>query len=237
MTDNPDPFMGQTDWFSRHCKTNRRRLLLMAGEIIAVSAPSLRYLGVGDDIERYSRLLGFITHNVYLSDTKTISNQNTFNDHLLQAGRYAHAEGLQRYLDAVRFLVRGVTVAREYCKISDSLCADVAIACHRYQNAITLCDEESKHWYEQRKERFRLYQEVPNWNPAWRTANARDLAKVIHDGEKWDLLPILADAVMDAGCEDEYVLNVLRGKVSAKPKRGCWILDQLSGYLDCEPTL
>jgi hypothetical protein len=39
-------------------------------------------------------------------------------------------------------------------------------------------------------------------------------------------MPILADALMDAGCENEDILDHCRGE--GPHARGCWILDMLA---------
>lgn len=55
----------------------------------------------------------------------------------------------------------------------------------------------------------------------------RSLAAAIHAEQAFDRLPILADAMEDAGCTDERFLNHLR-----EPRehcRGCWALDLVLG--------
>ena len=63
--------------------------------------------------------------------------------------------------------------------------------------------------------------------PGWRTATVLDLARGIYDGRAIERLPILADALMDCGCEDEAFLSHCR---AAGPHgRGCWVVDLLLG--------
>jgi hypothetical protein len=62
---------------------------------------------------------------------------------------------------------------------------------------------------------------------AWRTANVVALAQSIYDERAFDRLPILADALEDAGCDNAEVLNHCR-----RPSvhvRGCWAVDLLLG--------
>jgi hypothetical protein len=40
-------------------------------------------------------------------------------------------------------------------------------------------------------------------------------------------MPILADALEDAGCHDELILEHCRGK--GPHVRGCWVVDLLTG--------
>src|SRR5436190_1367926 len=50
---------------------------------------------------------------------------------------------------------------------------------------------------------------VPVCDPAWRTRDVLALARLARDGEP-DLMPILADALQDAGCDDERILGHCR---------------------------
>jgi hypothetical protein len=64
--------------------------------------------------------------------------------------------------------------------------------------------------------------------PEWRTANggaAAKLARVIHEERRFGDLPILADALEDAGCTDAELLGHLRG--AGPHVRGCHVLDLL----------
>jgi hypothetical protein len=61
----------------------------------------------------------------------------------------------------------------------------------------------------------------------WRTDTVVALARQMYDSRDFGAMPILADALQDAGCENEDVLNHCR-----KPKthiRGCWICDLVLG--------
>lgn len=62
-------------------------------------------------------------------------------------------------------------------------------------------------------------------DPAWRRSVILDLADTIDSGERFDLMPILADALEDAGCHDTDVLSHCRDwKIHS---RGCWLIDGL----------
>jgi hypothetical protein len=54
-----------------------------------------------------------------------------------------------------------------------------------------------------------------------------DLAAGIYDEKAFDRLPILADALQDAGCEDAAVLEHCRGE--GPHSRGCWVVDLVLG--------
>ena len=62
---------------------------------------------------------------------------------------------------------------------------------------------------------------------AWRTPTAVALARGIYDDRAFDRLPILADALQDAGCDNEEVLNHCRGP--GPHVRGCWVVDLILG--------
>ncbi len=61
--------------------------------------------------------------------------------------------------------------------------------------------------------------------PNWLTANVVDLARTIYAQRTFDHLPILADALMDAGCDDAEVLA--HCKSAGAHSRGCWLVDAL----------
>jgi hypothetical protein len=63
--------------------------------------------------------------------------------------------------------------------------------------------------------------------PAWLTSTVVELARGIYAERAFDRLPILADALQDAGCEDEDILAHCRdGDPHA---RGCWVVDLVLG--------
>jgi hypothetical protein len=62
------------------------------------------------------------------------------------------------------------------------------------------------------------------FNPAWRTTDVLLLARGIYEERAFDRMPILADALQDAGCGSDDILNHLRDP-HATHVRGCWALD------------
>jgi hypothetical protein len=64
-------------------------------------------------------------------------------------------------------------------------------------------------------------------NPAWLTADVLALARGIYDERAFDRMPILADALLDAGCREEQVLGHCRGP--GPHIRGCWAVDLVLG--------
>jgi hypothetical protein len=62
------------------------------------------------------------------------------------------------------------------------------------------------------------------FSPAWRTDTALSLARHMYDTCEFSAMPILADALQDAECENEDVLNHCRD-TSLAHVRGCWVVD------------
>lgn len=62
---------------------------------------------------------------------------------------------------------------------------------------------------------------------SWLTETAVAIANGIYDDKAFDRLPVLADALQDAGCENEDILNHLRS--DGPHLRGCWALDLVLG--------
>jgi hypothetical protein len=74
-------------------------------------------------------------------------------------------------------------------------------------------------------------------DPAWLTHGdgaVRKVALTVYAESAFDQLPVLADALEDAGCADGVLLSHLRSPVPHA--RGCWALDALLGKTDAEPA-
>jgi hypothetical protein len=65
-------------------------------------------------------------------------------------------------------------------------------------------------------------------NPAWLTSDVLALARGIYEERAFDRMPILADALQDAGCDNGAVLSHCRD-TSLTHVRGCWVVDLLLG--------
>ena len=64
-------------------------------------------------------------------------------------------------------------------------------------------------------------------DPRWLTPNVVDLARTIYDERAFERLPILADALMDAGCDSADILAHCRSE--GPHARGCWVVDLILG--------
>ncbi|VTR92139.1 Uncharacterized protein OS=uncultured bacterium PE=4 SV=1 [Gemmata massiliana] len=62
---------------------------------------------------------------------------------------------------------------------------------------------------------------------SWLTSTVLTLAEGIYQEHAFDRMPILADALQDAGCDSDGLLNHLRS--DGPHVRGCWVVDTLLG--------
>jgi hypothetical protein len=61
----------------------------------------------------------------------------------------------------------------------------------------------------------------------WHSGVVRTLAQSVYDDRAFDLLPILADALEEAGCCDTMILAHCRQR--REHRRGCWVVDLILG--------
>jgi hypothetical protein len=62
---------------------------------------------------------------------------------------------------------------------------------------------------------------------SWLTSTVTVLAQQMYDSRDFSAMPILADALQDASCDNEAILTHCRG--SGPHVRGCWAIDLLIG--------
>jgi hypothetical protein len=60
---------------------------------------------------------------------------------------------------------------------------------------------------------------------SWNDGAVRKLATQVRDGDDLACMPVLADALEEAGCTDEDILGHLRDP--GPHVRGCWVIDLL----------
>src|SRR5439155_4489639 len=102
-------------------------------------------------------------------------------------------------------------------------------------------EAEMKREKRERKQLARVLREIvgnaftpPRFEPAWRTDTVVALAKGIFEDRAFDRMPILADALLDADCDEEAILQHCRGTelgVKEQPQhaRGCWVVELILG--------
>ncbi|MBP3955754.1 hypothetical protein J8F10_10715 [Gemmata sp. G18] len=91
-------------------------------------------------------------------------------------------------------------------------------------------NEAQAHFREERRTRCYYAREVlgnpfrpVTFAPDWRTSTALALAAQMYRSRDFSAMPILADALQDAGCENTDILNHCRGP--GPHVRGCWGVD------------
>jgi hypothetical protein len=88
-------------------------------------------------------------------------------------------------------------------------------------------------WWEQNWGYVRLLRCIinpfhhPALNPTWKTQAVVQLARSLYEERRFEDMPVLADALEEAGCQDAAVLGHCRGP--GPHIRGCWVLDLLLG--------
>jgi hypothetical protein len=65
-------------------------------------------------------------------------------------------------------------------------------------------------------------------DPAWRTSTVVALASQMYESRDFGAMPILADALQDAGCDSDDILDHCRD-AKATHVRGCWVVDLVLG--------
>jgi hypothetical protein len=65
------------------------------------------------------------------------------------------------------------------------------------------------------------------FSPTWRTSTAIALVRAMYESRDFFAMPILADALQDAGCDNEDILSHCRS--DAPHVRGCWVCDLVLG--------
>jgi hypothetical protein len=65
------------------------------------------------------------------------------------------------------------------------------------------------------------------FDPGWRSSDVIGIARAIYDGNDFSAMPVLADALEEAGCAAPRVLSHCRQP--GVHVRGCWVIDELLG--------
>ncbi len=66
------------------------------------------------------------------------------------------------------------------------------------------------------------------FDPSWRTDTAVSLAKGMYESRDFSAMPILADALQDADCDNDDILDHCRD-ANQVHVRGCWVVDLVLG--------
>ena len=65
------------------------------------------------------------------------------------------------------------------------------------------------------------------FSPEWRTSTAVAIANSMYESRDFGPMPLLADALQDAGCDETDIIDHCRG--SGPHCRGCWVVDGVLG--------
>jgi hypothetical protein len=65
------------------------------------------------------------------------------------------------------------------------------------------------------------------FKPVWLTSTVVGLARQMYESRDFSPMPILADALQDAGCDSDDILDHCRGP--GPHVRGCWVVDLVLG--------
>lgn len=97
-----------------------------------------------------------------------------------------------------------------------------------------MLEQHNDIWKQRRKHHAALLRDVVGnpfhaalLDPAWHTSNVVQFAQQIYDERQFDLMPILGDALIDAGCTKEQIIQHCHQKEGHV--RGCWLIDLLLG--------
>jgi hypothetical protein len=74
-----------------------------------------------------------------------------------------------------------------------------------------------------------VVQPIDPFPAKWLTSTVAELARGIHADRAFDRLPILADALQDAGCADPLVIEHLQTCPDHAPS--CWVVEMILGRL------
>jgi hypothetical protein len=66
-----------------------------------------------------------------------------------------------------------------------------------------------------------------SFDKRWRTADSMGLARAVYQDRASGRMPLLADALMDAGCADEQIISHCR--TGGPHVCGCWVVDLVLG--------
>jgi hypothetical protein len=94
-----------------------------------------------------------------------------------------------------------------------------------------------RRWLTERREQAGIIRDVfgnpflsvtihPIWL-TWKDGTVQKIAQAIYDERAFDRMPILADALEEAGCTNQDILGHCRQP--GEHVRGCWVVDLLSG--------
>jgi hypothetical protein len=115
--------------------------------------------------------------------------------------------------------------------------AQLAALCAAMTEPLSLTPESKKAEVDVERAQIRILRDIfsnpfrkaridPSWLE-WKESSVGTIAQAIYDERRFDRLPILADALAEAGCNNADILDHCRS--SGEHVLGCWVVDLLLG--------
>lgn len=133
-----------------------------------------------------------------------------------------------------------VSTADRMCAVADQLSRAVTAAQRPPRPPLTGDEGYDEYDLDTEPDESAVYQQVllafdvfgnplrsPQLDPSWLTPTVVALAQLAYKERSFGRLPILADALEEAGCADDDILSHCRE--DGPHARGCWVLDLLLG--------
>jgi hypothetical protein len=208
-------------------KRGRRRLRMFACACVRGIRPLLRHPGSREALYRAECYADGTSTDQELATAATaarraLAKENSSNDAAAwQAAEAARHLTVKRFDDGDRLSVRhavtsaAVAWALDRVRSTPALIHDVEVTVRQATHAAWLRDIFGNP--------FRH----ATLDPDWRTTTALQLAQGIYDSRDFTSMPILADALQDAGCENAGILNHCRE--NHPHVLGCWVVDLVLG--------
>jgi len=103
---------------------------------------------------------------------------------------------------------------------------EAAVAAQDFERAFSLRDQTDKL---KRRRRTLILEWLSRHQPDWARLSGKNpvaqIARAIYEDRRWADLPVLADALEEAGCADREILDHCRRPGEHGP--GCWVIDLL----------
>jgi hypothetical protein len=131
---------------------------------------------------------------------------------------------------AVEFALTPKSAGPSYLQAHNEVCHAVAVASNHPSSSPLFHSA----WCAESNELTRLLRDVVGPSPfrpimlesTRLTSTVKQLAQAIYEEKAFDRMPILADALIDAGCDSEEIISHCRQ--SGEHIRGCWVVDLLT---------
>ena len=130
--------------------------------------------------------------------------------------------------------VVGGSPAQAVCSVTLTRFTDFEARRVAEQAASAFGDAGSAEWRDARSRQAGLLRDVfgnpfrpVSFDPSWRTPTTGALARRMYDERDFAAMPLLADALQEAGCEVRDVLAHCRG--GGEHVLGCWVVDLVLG--------